>query len=118
MFLVSSNKRYASPNYEPFLIHMRALFPKYPMYLLVDASNEAKKIEIFNDHQLSFAARIVSLWHTRESETERMEREAAARMAESSSEEDEPMNAADDMNEDFWEQVGCVREYGDDWFDL
>lgn len=108
MHILSNKRRYKSAHYERMLPRLRALFPKYRMQLMV---RDHEGLEIFNEVQLDFACKIVALYHTHESETERMEREAAARMAEASSDEEPPVTAEDDMTEEFFEALGFKHEH-------
>jgi hypothetical protein len=107
MYILSNEKRYASTNHWLFLHNMRSLFPKYPMYLEL---TDSKKVEICNDGQLLFATKIVSVMHEHKSETELMEEEAKRRLLEPSSDEEE-ICSEEDMDNDFFMQIGFTHEY-------
>lgn len=109
MHLLSNKQRFASRNFERLLGRMRARFPKYAVFLEVAPE---RAVEIFNDVQLEFASRAVALFHSTETETERMEREAAERMAAESSDDDEQfVDAQEDMTEDWFETLGFKHEH-------
>ena len=108
MHLLSNKRRFASADGERLLQRMRARFPKYAVFLEVAPE---RALEIYNDIQLEFASKAVALFHSQESETERMEREAADRMAAESSSDDEMVTADDDMTEDFFEALGFSHEH-------
>lgn len=107
LYIVYNHTRHAHTDSALLARHCRAMFPKYPIWLELEPG---KRLEIFDEAQLEFAARIVALHHAPpETETERMERAAAAHMAAPDS-ESEP-DDAQDCTEDWFETVGFKHQH-------